>query len=57
VSFMPINPKVTASGVASMVTVLVVYILSAGFGIVLPPEVASAITGLIAVAAGYLKAA
>jgi len=36
---------------------VLVYILAAGFGVVLPPEVASAVTALIGFAAGYLKAA
>jgi len=50
-----VEPKVTAAGVAGAVTVLLVFGLSS-LGVDLPPEVASALTTLIAFAAGYLKA-
>lgn len=49
------TPKVAAAGIAGAVTVLLIYVA----GLVglddIPAEVSSAITALIAFAAGYLK--
>lgn len=50
---MPV-PKVAAAGIAGAVAVLIVAALAA-FGIVLDPTVVSALTTLIAFAAGYFK--
>ncbi|HVJ27613.1 MAG TPA: hypothetical protein VM493_08710 [Vicinamibacterales bacterium] len=49
-----VQPKVQAAGAAGAVTVLVVFI-AGQLGLEIGPEVASAITTLVAVAAGYLK--
>jgi hypothetical protein len=51
-----ISPKVGAAAAAGSVTVILVWGLSLA-GVTLPPEVASAITTVLAAAAGYLKAA
>jgi hypothetical protein len=48
------QPKVAAAGIAGSVTLILVW--AAGLaGIDVPPEVASAVTALLAFAAGYLK--
>jgi hypothetical protein len=49
-----INPKVRAAALAGSCTVLLVYGLSL-IGVTLPPEVSSAITVVLAAAAGYLQ--
>lgn len=51
---MNVNPKVAASGIAGAITVLLVYALSL-VGVEIPTSVASAITVIIAFAAGYLR--
>ncbi len=51
---MSVNPKVQAGGYAGAVTILVVYIAGL-FGLDVPAEAASALTTLVAVAAGYFK--
>lgn len=51
-----INPKVAAGGAAGAASVVLVYVLGE-LGVHLPPEVASAVTVLLSVAAGYLKRA
>jgi hypothetical protein len=48
------NPKVAAGGAAGAVTVILVFVLSE-VGVELPPEVASAVTALLSVAAGWFK--
>ncbi len=48
------QPKVAAAGIAGAITVLLVYVMGQ-FGIVVPAEVASALTVLVAFGAGYLK--
>lgn len=50
-----VQPKVTAAGFGGAATVLLVFALTQ-VGVELPPEVASALTTVIAFAAGYLKA-
>lgn len=47
------QPKIVAAGVSGALTTLVLYGLST-VGVTVPPEVAAAITALLAVAAGYL---
>lgn len=51
-----IHPKVAAAGIAGAVTVVLVWAASLA-GVAVPPEVASAVTTLIAFGAGYIKAA
>lgn len=51
-SALPVR-KVTAAGVAGAATAIIVWILSAAFKVNIPPEIASAITVVLAVAAGY----
>lgn len=51
-----INPKVSAAAAAGSVTVILVWGLSLA-GVTLPPEVSSAITVVLATAAGYLRPA
>lgn len=46
--------KVAAAGIAGSLTVLLVW-LAGQAGIEVPPEVASAVTTLVAFVAGYLK--
>lgn len=53
---MNINPKVQAAGYAGAFSIIVVWIASL-VGLTIPPEVASAITVLASVAAGYIKSA
>lgn len=50
------NKKVQAGGAAGAASIVVVYVLSL-LGVALPPEVASALTTLLAFGAGYLKSA
>lgn len=51
---MNVNPKVQAAGWAGAATIILVWALGQ-FGMSVPPEVASAITTLVATVAGYLK--
>lgn len=51
----PLQPKVAAAGVAGFVTTILVFV-AAQLGLEIPGEVAAALTGLLAFAAGYLKA-
>lgn len=46
--------KVTAAGTAGAAALVLVWILGS-FGVEVPPEVAAALTALIATAAGWLK--
>lgn len=46
--------KVAAGGIAGAVTTVIVWALSE-FGVEMPPEVAAALTTLLAVGAGYVK--
>jgi putative flippase GtrA len=46
--------KVAAGGIAGAITVLLVWIASAAFRINIPPEVASAITVIVAFIVSYL---
>ena len=48
------NSKVQAAGFAGALTIVLVWALAQA-GVELPPEVASAITTVIATAAGYIK--
>lgn len=48
------KPKVVAATLAAAITSVIVWILSAYAGVEIPPEVAAAITTLIAFGAGYL---
>lgn len=50
------NPKITAVALAGSVTVILAWGLSLA-GVAIPPEVASAFTTVLAVAAGYLRSA
>lgn len=50
------QPKVAAAGVAGAVTSVIVFI-AGELGLEIPVEVGSALTALIAFAAGYLKKA
>jgi hypothetical protein len=50
------NPKVQAAGLAGAVTVVLVWAASLA-NVTVPPEVASAVTTLVAVGAGYLRPA
>jgi hypothetical protein len=51
-SALPVR-KVTAAGAAGAATAIIVWLLSAAFKVNIPPEIASAITVILAVAAGY----
>jgi hypothetical protein len=53
---MNVSPKVAAAGWAGAVSVVIVYIAGL-LGLAVPGEVASALTTLIAVTAGYIKSA
>ena len=48
------TPKVAAAGAGGAASIVLIYVLSL-VGITLPPEVAAAITTLLAFGAGYLK--
>jgi hypothetical protein len=48
--------KVTAAGTAGAASIVLVWLLGEA-GVVVPPEVASAFTTLIAFAAGYMRRA
>lgn len=49
------TPKMTAVGIAGSLTVIVLYVIKATFGIDVPGEVASALTIVISFLAGYFK--
>lgn len=50
------QPKVAAAGIAGAITVLVVFAVNLIWpDVVIPPEVASAFTAIVAFAAGYIK--
>lgn len=49
------RPKVAAAGIAGACTVILVWLAGLA-GVEVPSEVASALTALLAFAAGYLKA-
>jgi hypothetical protein len=49
-----VHPKVAAGGVGGAASVLIVFGL-ASVGVIVPPEVASAITVLLSVGAGLLR--
>jgi hypothetical protein len=49
-----VHPKVQAAGVAGAVTIILVWLVELA-GADVPPEVASAVTALLAFAAGYIK--
>lgn len=50
------EPKITVAAVAGAITILIVFIVQSIFpDFSIPPEVASAFTAIIAVAAGYWK--
>lgn len=53
---MPVNPKVTAATIAGAVTIILVWVVGQ-LGVNVPPEVASAVTTILAFAAGYLTRA
>lgn len=46
--------KVAATGIAGAVTVVLVYLIQAIFSIVIPAEVAAALTLIISFASGYI---
>lgn len=48
------SQKVAASGIAGSATIVLVYLIRTVFNVEIPAEVASAITALMAFAAGYL---
>lgn len=48
------QPKVVAGGIAGSVTAVLLWVLSEYGGVVLPPEVAAAVTTIIGFAASYL---
>lgn len=51
---MNLNPKIASAGIAGAITVVLLWILSM-IGVEVPVEVASAVTVIIAFAAGYLR--
>jgi len=51
---MNLNPKLTAAAIAGAVTVLVCFVAEQA-GIDVPPEVASALTTVVAVVVGYAR--
>lgn len=46
--------KVAAAGIAGAVSVLLIYLVQTIFNIVIPAEVSSSITAILAFASGYL---
>jgi hypothetical protein len=48
-------PKVQAAGLAGAATLILVFVAGLA-GVMVPPEVAAAVTLLLTVAAGYIKA-
>jgi len=53
---MNLNPKVKASGLAAAATLVIVFVLGQA-GVDVPADVATAVTLILSVAAGYLKGA
>lgn len=53
---MNLNPKTKAAGVAGAVTLVIVFVLGQ-LGVEIPPDVAAAVTVILAFAAAYLKSA
>ncbi|CAB4171690.1 hypothetical protein UFOVP929_13 [uncultured Caudovirales phage] len=51
---MNLNPKIASAGIAGALTVVLVWIVGV-LGIDVPAEVASAVTVIIAFAAGYMR--
>ena len=51
---MNVNPKISAAAAAGAITILLVWLCGL-FGIDVPTDVASAITLIVAVAAGYVR--
>jgi hypothetical protein len=49
-----VHPKVSAGATAGALSVVLVWTLAQA-GVVLPPEVSSALTTLLSAAAGYMK--
>jgi hypothetical protein len=48
------TPKVAAGAIGAALSIILVFVMTQ-FGIVLPPEVAQAVTLLVSFAAGWLK--
>ena len=53
---MNLNPKLKASAAASAVTLVIVFVLGE-LGVDVPADVATAVTLILSVAAGYVKSA
>lgn len=53
---MNLNPKLKASAAASAATLVIVFVLGE-LGVDVPADVATAVTLILSVAAGYLKSA
>ncbi len=51
---MNLNPKISAAAIGAAATLVIVFV-AAKLGLVIPPEVASAATLIVAVVAGYVK--
>lgn len=51
---MNLNPKIASAGIAGALTVVLMWVVSL-FGVEVPAEVASAVTIIIAFAAGYVR--
>lgn len=51
----PVSPKVTATAAAGAATLILVYLIHLLFNVDIPETVASAITLVIAVVAGFIK--
>lgn len=53
---MNLNPKVTAAAIGAAATLVIVFVMGLA-GVEVPADVASALTLIVSVAAGYLKSA
>ena len=53
---MNLNPKVGAAAIGAAATLVIVFVMGQ-FGVTIPADVASALTLIVSVAAGYLKSA
>ncbi|CAB4187228.1 hypothetical protein UFOVP1158_1 [uncultured Caudovirales phage] len=53
---MNLNPKVTAAAIGAAATLVIVFVMGL-LGVEVPADVASAVTLIVSVAAGYLKGA
>ena len=53
---MNLNPKVGAAAIGAAATLVIVFVMGQ-FGVEVPADVASAMTLIVSVAAGYLKSA